>query len=238
MLRSRSRHLRASPTPVHLSSPPVGGKSQHAAILGAARAERARGRSPVLQPLGCPELVFRSPLQTCSYFLSSTIAFVRRRPPARHPSTHARARRPPAFALMHALASPSFNCPAQLPKFPHRPSPGPGETYKATVNRKFMVDLDANGHYGDPKDGCASDEISVQITGITGDVCTPRGHTCPTDAGRRDGDAGVRLKVRRASSTASSSARRRRTRPTARTTRAAPRPARPSRASASAYDDR
>ena len=46
-----------------------------------------------------------------------------------------------------------------------------------------MVDLDANGHYGDPKDGCASDEISVQITGITGDICTPpcAGTTCPTD---------------------------------------------------------
>ena len=108
------------------------------------------------------------------YFLSSTIAFVRCRP-ARPPSMHARPCTPPT--------RPSPSCMRSPARRPSPPLQAPEKTYKATVNRKFMIDLDANGHYGDPKDGCASDEISVQITGITGDVCTPpcAGTTCPTD---------------------------------------------------------
>ena len=68
-----------------------------------------------------------------------------------------------------------------------RPSPplqAPEKTYKATVNRKFMVDLDANGHYGDPKDGCMSDETEITIQGVQGDFCTPKCSlfkACPTD---------------------------------------------------------
>ena len=119
------------------------------------------------------------------YFLSSTIAFVRRRP-ARPPSIHARPCTPPTGLRPHACArQPIFQLHFlhNFPNFPTDPLQAPEKTYKATVNRKFMIDLDANGHYGDPKDGCASDEISVQITGITGDVCTPpcAGTTCPTD---------------------------------------------------------
>jgi hypothetical protein len=42
------------------------------------------------------------------------------------------------------------------------------------------------GHYGDPKAGCASDEESVQITGVAGDFCSPKCtgvlfKKCPTD---------------------------------------------------------
>ena len=109
------------------------------------------------------------------YFVASTLAFVRRRP-ARPPSMHARPCTPPSPQLR------SENKASHTHTHP-TPLQAPEKTYKATVNRKFMVDLDANGHYGDPKDGCASDEISVQITGITGDVCTPpcAGTTCPTD---------------------------------------------------------
>jgi len=42
----------------------------------------------------------------------------------------------------------------------------------------------ANGHYGDPKDGCESDEQAVQIQGVTGDFCSPQcssSGSCPTD---------------------------------------------------------
>jgi C1A family cysteine protease len=39
------------------------------------------------------------------------------------------------------------------------------------------------GHYGDPKNGCESDEQAVQITGLKGDFCSPscKGSTCPSD---------------------------------------------------------
>ena len=39
-------------------------------------------------------------------------------------------------------------------------------------------------HYGDPFDGCLSDEISVQVEGIPGKICTPEclsNGSCPTD---------------------------------------------------------
>lgn len=39
-------------------------------------------------------------------------------------------------------------------------------------------------HYGDPKDGCLSDEVEVTIQGVSGDFCTPKCSLfkpCPTD---------------------------------------------------------
>ena len=42
----------------------------------------------------------------------------------------------------------------------------------------------ATTHYGDPKQGCMSDEIAVQIQGVSGDFCTPTCSlftACPTD---------------------------------------------------------
>ena len=39
-------------------------------------------------------------------------------------------------------------------------------------------------HYGDPKDGCMSDETEITIQGVTGDFCTPKCgffKPCPTD---------------------------------------------------------
>jgi C1A family cysteine protease len=41
-----------------------------------------------------------------------------------------------------------------------------------------------HSHYGDPKDGCLTDEIEISIQGITGDFCTPKCSlfkACPTD---------------------------------------------------------
>ncbi len=38
--------------------------------------------------------------------------------------------------------------------------------------------------YGDPSTGCKSTELNVSITGISGDVCSPKclaGNKCPTD---------------------------------------------------------
>ena len=39
-------------------------------------------------------------------------------------------------------------------------------------------------HYGDPKDGCMSDEMEISIQGVGGDFCTPKCgffKHCPTD---------------------------------------------------------
>ena len=48
-------------------------------------------------------------------------------------------------------------------------------------------------HYGDPKDGCLTDEIEVSITGVSGDFCTPKCtplfKPCPSDV-----PAGVTVK--------------------------------------------
>jgi hypothetical protein len=41
-----------------------------------------------------------------------------------------------------------------------------------------------NGHYGDPKDGCESDEKAVQVQGVAGDFCAPEcssSDSCPAD---------------------------------------------------------
>lgn len=38
-------------------------------------------------------------------------------------------------------------------------------------------------HYGDPATGCQADEIAVQVTGVSGDFCSPqcKSTSCPTD---------------------------------------------------------
>lgn len=57
-------------------------------------------------------------------------------------------------------------------------------TIQASLAPEFLG-MAANGtHYGDPKQGCQSDEQAVQITGVTGDFCTPAcdsSGSCPTD---------------------------------------------------------
>jgi hypothetical protein len=65
-------------------------------------------------------------------------------------------------------------------------------TAKSSVQMKFRADwaaatplvLDNSTHYEDPKpNGCRSDEEAIQITGVSGDFCTPQciGTSCPTD---------------------------------------------------------
>jgi len=66
-------------------------------------------------------------------------------------------------------APPSPPGPSPPPPGPSPPPPGP-----------------SSGHYGDPKNGCASDEQSVQITGVQGDFCSPKCEGvlfkhCPSD---------------------------------------------------------
>merc|ERR1711907_620964 len=44
--------------------------------------------------------------------------------------------------------------------------------------------VNTSTHYEDPNpNGCLSDEISIQIQGVSGDVCTPRctDNSCPQD---------------------------------------------------------
>ena len=63
-------------------------------------------------------------------------------------------------------ASPSPPSPGPSPPSPTPPGPSP------------------KTHYGDPKNGCMSDEIEVQIQGISGDFCTPKCgffKRCPSD---------------------------------------------------------
>jgi C1A family cysteine protease len=41
-----------------------------------------------------------------------------------------------------------------------------------------------SSHYGDPKNGCLSDEVEITIQGVSGDFCTPKcslAKECPTD---------------------------------------------------------
>ncbi len=56
---------------------------------------------------------------------------------------------------------------------------------RLVLNDEFKELVIANqSHYGDPKQGCLSDEISVQIQGVTGDFCTSACtvvKACPTD---------------------------------------------------------
>ncbi len=49
--------------------------------------------------------------------------------------------------------------------------------------QKDLLVLDNSTYYEDPKNGCRSDELAVQITGIDGDFCSPKCTTtaCPTD---------------------------------------------------------
>ena len=55
--------------------------------------------------------------------------------------------------------------------------------FEATVKPKYTIDSTANGHYGDPYTGCAADEKSFTIQGLTGEVCAPSctSAACPTD---------------------------------------------------------
>eukprot|EP00470_Lotharella_oceanica_P005831 CAMPEP_0170177522 /NCGR_PEP_ID=MMETSP0040_2-20121228/10435_1 /TAXON_ID=641309 /ORGANISM="Lotharella oceanica, Strain CCMP622" /LENGTH=135 /DNA_ID=CAMNT_0010420195 /DNA_START=18 /DNA_END=425 /DNA_ORIENTATION=+ len=59
------------------------------------------------------------------------------------------------------------------------------EKVSAALDKDFlMAYLNATTHYGDPKDGCESDEISAQIQGVQGDFCTSKCSlikACPTD---------------------------------------------------------
>lgn len=55
--------------------------------------------------------------------------------------------------------------------------------FLAAMN-ELAANPDAATHYGDPSDGCESDEVSVQIQGIKGDFCTSACSllkSCPTD---------------------------------------------------------
>ena len=48
----------------------------------------------------------------------------------------------------------------------------------------FVANVGTNPtHYGDPKNGCESDEQAVQVQGVSGDFCSPKcsGMTCPSD---------------------------------------------------------
>jgi len=59
----------------------------------------------------------------------------------------------------------------------------PEKTFDAIVRKRYIVDSQVNGHYGDPYSGCASDEKAVSIQGLAGEVCTPSctSSACPTD---------------------------------------------------------
>merc|ERR1712072_1603577 len=47
----------------------------------------------------------------------------------------------------------------------------------------FSPSMVSASHYEDPKAGCSSDEVDIQIQGVQGAVCSPAytGTTCPTD---------------------------------------------------------
>lgn len=47
----------------------------------------------------------------------------------------------------------------------------------------ILLPLVAATHYEDPAKGCGSDEQAIQVTGVSGDFCSPpcNGTTCPTD---------------------------------------------------------
>mmetsp|Transcript_30757 Transcript_30757/g.53962 ORF Transcript_30757/g.53962 Transcript_30757/m.53962 type:complete len:131 (-) Transcript_30757:118-510(-) len=56
---------------------------------------------------------------------------------------------------------------------------------EVTLSREFVLEyFNATTHYGDPKAGCMSDEVAVQIQGLSGDFCTPQCSlfkACPAD---------------------------------------------------------
>merc|ERR1719221_881930 len=54
----------------------------------------------------------------------------------------------------------------------------------ATKAKQANVATEANPtHYGDPANGCESDEEAVQVQGVSGDFCSPKcsGMSCPSD---------------------------------------------------------
>jgi len=47
----------------------------------------------------------------------------------------------------------------------------------------LLLPLASATHYEDPKNGCGSDEQAIQVTGLSGDFCSPacKANVCPTD---------------------------------------------------------
>jgi len=65
---------------------------------------------------------------------------------------------------------------AMGPAPPPGPTPGPSPTPPSPPGPP--------SHYEDPKDGCQTDELAIQIQGVTGDFCSPKCSLikkCPTD---------------------------------------------------------
>merc|ERR1712167_286944 len=60
-------------------------------------------------------------------------------------------------------------------------------TLTVSVDPDFLAMMANSSHYEDPKpNGCLSDEVSIQITGVKGDTCVPKctgilKTKCPTD---------------------------------------------------------
>jgi C1A family cysteine protease len=76
------------------------------------------------------------------------------------------------------LMQPSYPVAGSAPPSPPGPNPPPPPPPPGPSP--------SSGHYGDPKNGCESDEESVQITGVSGDFCSPKCtgvlfKHCPTD---------------------------------------------------------
>lgn len=59
---------------------------------------------------------------------------------------------------------------ASYPKAGDKPSPGPGPTPGPGPSPGPAT----SEHYGDPKAGCPTGDASIQITGVTGDFCSPK----------------------------------------------------------------
>merc|ERR1712146_721674 len=61
----------------------------------------------------------------------------------------------------------------------------PTERVNVQMDKEFVTAyLNATTHYGDPKAGCESDEVAIQIQGVTGDFCSPKCSilaACPSD---------------------------------------------------------
>jgi KDEL-tailed cysteine endopeptidase len=77
---------------------------------------------------------------------------------------------------------------AQQPSYPTgakaaAPGPSPGPSPPAPPSPPSPPSPSTT-HYEDPKDGCQSDEVNIQIQGVTGSVCAPSCSLfkpCPTD---------------------------------------------------------
>merc|ERR1711990_243053 len=60
-------------------------------------------------------------------------------------------------------------------------------TMTMTINTEWLNTMANSSHYEDPKpSGCLSDEVAIQIQGVSGDFCTPKctgilKTKCPTD---------------------------------------------------------